>query len=365
MRIKLISGIYPPEIGGPAQFIPKLADFLLKKSHECEVLTLGNKPILPSQQAWTVDYIKRDKLPIRFTKVIAHLLRERKKSDIYFANGLIEEVGIFLFVTRRKGVAKIVGDAVWERARNNGETVESVSEFNLHDGTFKQRIERILLVFALNQFKLVMCPSHELKNLVSRWGVRTPIVVIQNGVTVPDINQIAEKEFDVVTVSRLVNWKNVDFVIKACHRAGASLTVVGEGPEREQLEAIAKENDLKVFFAGNIDNFEIPNILKKSKLFVLYSDYEGLSFALLEAMSYGVVPVVSNCEGNTSVITNGVTGYVVPMKNLEYLAQSIKTLLSEEKLRESMAVNSKALIIDRYNLEDRLNDYLNFFGKVA
>jgi glycosyltransferase involved in cell wall biosynthesis len=226
VKIRLISGIYPPEIGGPALFVPNLAKFLLKKEHECEVLTLGNDSSVENQEGWKVKLIKRGKLPARVARVMASLFRDRNKFDLYFANGLVEEVGVFLFLTRKKGIAKVVGDAVWERSRNRGRTSENVNNFNLQRLTSAQRYQRKLLVFALNQYELIICPSYELKLMVTNWGVSTTVVVIQNGVQLPEKISTVERDIDVVTVSRLVNWKNIDYLIKACQEIGANLWIV-------------------------------------------------------------------------------------------------------------------------------------------
>ena len=365
MKFLLISGVYPPDIGGPAVFVPKLTEFLLNNGHECEVLTLrdhySQKPI----QKWRVRYVSRTFLPIRMMRTIAVLCDMRQNVSVYFANGLIEEVGLFLFLTRKNGVAKIVGDAVWERARNKGKTLESVTEFNSHTGDILQRIQRAILVFSLNRFRLVICPSDELKSIVLSWGVKTPIYVIQNGVQLPNIAENQIKDIDVVAVSRLVTWKNIDVVILACQQIGATLWIVGDGPERKRLEEIASKQTSKIVFTGNLDNSEVPNILKRAKIFALYSDYEGLSFALLEAMAHSVVPVVSECKGNMAIITDGENGMTVPLQNPEALKSSIKTLLLDEKKREHLGIASRRLVQERYSIEERLDEYLRIFRELT
>ena len=365
MKFMLVTGIYPPDIGGPAVFVPKLADFLLTKGNECEVLTLRNRCSQNSNQKWKVHYINRTVLPVRIAKTLSKLLRTRHNVGIYFANGLIEEVGLFLFLTRRKGVAKIVGDAVWERARNTGKTHENVTEFNSHCGSFLQRIQRIILVFSLNRFKLVICPSVELRSIVLGWGVRTPTIVIQNGVQIPEDIEFHQKDIDVVAVSRLVSWKNLDSVIMACQQIGATLWVVGDGPEKDYLGQIASRKSSKVIFTGNLDNSKIPKILERAKIFALYSDYEGLSFALLEAMAHGAVPIVSECEGNIAIIANGINGLTVPLNKPDLLEASILALLLDEKKRERLGLESRRLIQKNYSLEDRLEDYLTFFKELV
>jgi len=365
MKFLLITGIYPPDIGGPAIFVPKLAKFLHTKGYQCEVLTLKNRCSQNSIQKWKVHYINRTVLPIRIAKTFSKLLRTRHDVGIYFANGLIEEVGLFLFLTGRIGVAKIVGDAVWERARNSGKTHENITEFNSHSGNLLQRIQRIILVSSLNRFKFIICPSIELKHIVLGWGVRTPIIVIHNGVQIPENIEFHQKDIDVVAVSRLVSWKNLDSVIIACQQVNATLWIVGDGPEKEYLSKIASGKSSKVVFTGNLDNSKVPEILERAKIFALYSDYEGLSFALLEAMAHGAVPIVSECEGNIALIANGITGLTVPLHKPDLLQSSILTLLLDEKKRERLGLESRRLIRENYSLEDRLEDYLTFFKELV
>ncbi|NNM35309.1 MAG: glycosyltransferase family 4 protein, partial [Gemmatimonadetes bacterium] len=111
-----------------------------------------------------------------------------------------------------------------------------------------------------------------------------------------------------VFLGRLVPLKRVDLLISAWVKGGAGargpLLVVGEGPEEESLRSVAAElASPSVRFLGRTDRPEV--ILRAADLFVLPSQREGQSMALLEAMACGLVPVVSDLEPNVAVVEDG------------------------------------------------------------
>ena len=88
--------------------------------------------------------------------------------------------------------------------------------------------------------------------------------------------------------------------------------------------------------------------LAKTKIFVLFSQYEGLSYALLEAMSCGVPSIVSNNAGNLSVIEDGVNGKVVSLDQPDQLAKSIENLLSNPSELTRIGMAGRRTIEETY-----------------
>jgi len=213
MKCLLISGIYRPEIGGPATYLPTLAKALIKQSNQVEVITLKNSSAPAQPEAWPVSYITRDQnLLIRFIKTVILIIRKAKLTESIFSNGLIQETAVALIFINRKSVAKVVGDPVWERARNKGLTKLSINEFNDSKLKINQKFQRWLICWSLNRFDRITCPSLELKSLMQGWGVTKPIEFIPNGVDLISSSSV-NKEFDLISVCRLVSWKNLDKLI--------------------------------------------------------------------------------------------------------------------------------------------------------
>jgi glycosyltransferase involved in cell wall biosynthesis len=354
MKALLISGIYRPEIGGPATYLPKLANQLLEEGIQVEVVTLKNSTAKIFSEPWTLNYIVRDQnILIRVIKTALLIAKKSKKVDTVFANGLFQETALGLLFSKRNSVAKVVGDPVWERARNKGLTNLNIIDFNHSKLSLNQKIQRSFLSWSLNRFSVITCPSLELKNLIRGWGVKKPIEFIPNGVSVLNENTDT-KEFDLISVSRLVSWKNIDKLIKASAKAGVRLAVVGDGPEGDNLKKLAGELGAPVNFFGQLSEVEVTKILIKSKVFALISDYEGLSFALLSAMASGLPSVVSNIKGNTDVIKDQVEGLVVDNKNQQEIESAIVKLLNSNQLLLEYGKAAKQKVSNLYDQRSQI-----------
>ncbi len=306
MKISIVTGIYPPDIGGPATFSKQMLNWLQSKHIESWVLTLKDKNLrndLPS-----VIYIKRSKfLLFRILKSFRKILETIVNSQS-ICTGLYEEVGICIWINKKLFksnnfyLARVVGDPVWERHCNNHlRSKERISEFKLG---YKNKIQRKILVWSLNQFNLIVCPSNELKNLCESWGVKRKIEVVNNGLeTRNDKFEHVKKKYDFITVSRIVSWKNLDLIIEICIEINASLLIVGDGPELKRMKE--QYSDYKLIrFAGRCTEDEVRMQLAESRNYINASLYEGMSFSTLEAISTGMPIYVSDIPGNFQIIND-------------------------------------------------------------
>lgn len=351
MKFLLVSGIYPPDVGGPATFLPQLAAYCQEEGHDVKILTLTeNFTYQQSQSHWRVIRVARGlPLPIRFLTIFAIVFVHSFLGYRIFSNGLHEECGLALLLSRGKGVAKIVGDPIWERAINKFETKLDIEAFNSSKLNWNTAFQRSLLRFGLNQFQTVITPSQQLQDLVKQWKVKTKLTVILNGVTIKKkVNQ--QKSIDVITVCRLVPWKNIDLLIEAANMDGFSLCVVGDGPESSRLCQLAKGNS-KIDLRGRLNQAKVDELLSLSKVFVLISDYEGLSFSLLQAMAFGLPVVVSNSSGNAEVVKKSANGFIIDPRAKGQLGSTILGLLEKSEDIKKFSENSLDSIKKFYNIE--------------
>jgi glycosyltransferase involved in cell wall biosynthesis len=359
MKFLLISGIYRPEIGGPATYLPTLAKALIDQSNQVEVITLKNSIASAQPEAWPVNYITRDQnLLLRFIKTVMLIIRKAKSAEHVFSNGLIQETAFALLFIKRKSVAKVVSDSVWERALNNDETTLNVVDFNNSNLKFKHKLQRILLRWSLNRFGVITCPSIQLKNIIENWGVYKPIEFIPNGVSLVTEKSTAS-DFDLVTVCRLISLKNIDKIIRASLKTNTSVALVGSGTEEYKLRELAGSLGANITFFGQLDKNEVNKILLRSKIYLNLSDHEGLSFSLLEAMSCGLPSIVSNIQGNTNVITNGLDGIVVDVKSENQLIDAIKTLMDSPSMRLDYGLSARSKIKSEYLQEIQIGKVIN------
>jgi len=307
----------------------------VKNGHQVSIVTLTDKKGRPGPpQKWTLIALSRSlPLPLRIPWTVIRIAWAARDADIVFANGLHQEVAISRFLVRRPAIAKIVGDPVWERYRNRTNSTVSIEDFTMRIQTLKVKSQRKLLSWSLDQFVLVTAPSSTLINLISNWGVSAPKHLVQNGTYCTETIGL-KPVYDAITVSRLVQWKNLNLFIEAAAIGNFKIAICGDGPEKAQLETIARKRGANVTFLGELSPNQVQIELARSKCFVNISSYEGLSFSLIEAMMGEKTCIVSNIQGNTSVIEDQVNGLVIPEGSVPDLVNSIKFCLSNpEKCR--------------------------------
>ena len=166
-------------------------------------------------------------------------------------------------------------------------------------------------------------------------------------------------DFDLVTVCRLINLKNIDKIIKASSVANVSLAIVGSGSEELKLRELARSTNSRVTFFGQLNTNEVNSVLLRSKIYLNLSDHEGLSFSLLEAMSCGLPSIVSNIQGNTDIISNGLDGIVVNVNDENQLVNAIKTLIDSPSKRLEYGRAARFKIESEYQQETQIGKVVN------
>ena len=180
-----------------------------------------------------------------------------------------------------------------------------------------------------------------------------------------------EKRKIIAGAGRLNDQKNFSLLIRAFGRIAAdfpnyNLVIYGEGNKRDALEKQVNAMGLqeRVFLPGNIQN--IAEEMEQNSAFVLSSDYEGMPNALMEAMALGL-PCISTdcpCGGPRFLIQNGENGILVPVGDEEKMAESMRHILDDSKLRES--ISAKAIEIqDRLAPEKIYGEWEAFIERVC
>lgn len=183
------------------------------------------------------------------------------------------------------------------------------------------------------------------KRAASYFGKLKNAEIIPNPICVLEYAEnIGEKR--IVTAGRLTPQKNQKLLISAFAEVGKKhpeyiLEIYGEGELKESLENQISELGIenKVFLMGNVKN--IHERIKNAQIFVLSSDYEGLSNALLEAMMMGHACVSTNCAGSDEYIQSGENGILVPVGDKEQLTRAMLELIENDDLRMKVSANAR------------------------
>jgi glycosyltransferase involved in cell wall biosynthesis len=224
-----------------------------------------------------------------------------------------------------------------------------------------------------------MYTAREVRDLVPEEEVA--VEVIPYTITVsPSNNSVPSFECRdpmILFAGRLVERKGVEYLIRAfkeiVREIPSDLFIVGEGPEQEKLERIAKELGLtgKVQFKGKVSQTDLESLYSQCNVFVLPAiidskgDTEGLGVVLLEAMSYKKPVVASNLGGITDIVKDGDTGLLVPEKDPHNLAEAIKSILREPSLASNLGKRGYDHVQKHFSWERIISCWTALYGGVA
>ena len=142
------------------------------------------------------------------------------------------------------------------------------------------------------------------------------------------------------------------------------LMMIGDGPDRSRAEAYCREHRLRdrVFFLGNVPNLE--EILGGSDLFLLPSESESFGMAALEAMASEVPVIASRAGGLPEVVTDGVDGYLIPVGDVDAMAERAIGILSNDDMARAMGAAGRAAAIEKFHEKKIVPRYREMYEKV-
>jgi glycosyltransferase involved in cell wall biosynthesis len=349
-RVLLITSIYPPQVGGPAIFTSRFSSWLFKKNYEVKIITYAIDKTIKHDD---VSYVTlRYNRMASFSKFIFEILKNSNRKTLILANGAFIETYFACLISRRKYVLKIPGDHVWELSKNRGWTNKNIEEFQSAKLNYIQRIFRILTSLALKNAEFVISPSNQLAIFAKKWGVKNEqIKTIYNSVNPDLFNKIdiSKKQFDLITVCRLVPWKGLEELIECSIKLNLKLLIVGEGPLLYKLKLLASGGALNISFMGTIDNYKMPAVLNSAKIFVLNSEFEATSYALIEAKMCGLPVLAKKTDGSLILIQEGIDGFIYSSANGINLEGAISKLIDNKELIESFGSESRKDALLRFN----------------
>lgn len=336
MKVLVVSGIWPPDVGGPATHAPEVAKFLHARGHEVEAVVTADAA--PAPRPYPVHWTPR-RLPVgaRHLHAAALVARRARRADVVYSTGMFARTFAAATLVRRPYVLKLTGDPAFERARWRGAASGDVDEFQAAGGSPALRILRDLTV---RHAAHVFCPSDYLRTLAMRWGADAGAVdVLPNpGPAAPPARPRTELRaglgIDGPTLAfagRLTAQKALEVAFAAVERVpGVTLLVAGDGPERERLEALAPE---RVRFLGPCDREGVLELFAAADAALLSSSWENFPHTVVEALAVGTPVIATRVGGVAEVVRDGENGLLVEPSDPEALAGAIRRYLADEPLR--------------------------------
>lgn len=199
---------------------------------------------------------------------------------------------------------------------------------------------------------------------------RANIFVAHNSVSpppplpAPNHRPLTVDRFMILFVGRLQARKRIDHLLKACARLESQprLVIVGDGPERETLEALAKETYPAAEFIGAKHGAELQPYFMEADLFVLPGT-GGL--AVQEAMGYGLPVIVAQGDGTQDDLVRKANGWQIPPDDFETLVSTLQEALSDVARLRKMGTESYWTVKQEINIERMVETFVTALNKVT
>ena len=349
MKVLVVSGIWPPDVGGPASHAPEAAGFLRRHGHQVEVVTTADSA--PAKEAYKVRWVSR-RLPVGVRHLRgALLIRQRAAlADVVYTTGMFGRSAAGSLLARKPFVVKLTADPAYERARRRGLYSGSLEAFQGGGSGFGAALLRAARDWELRRAAHVLCPSDYLRGLALGWGLAPERVsVLPNPVPALPPGGLATREelrrrlglngATLAFAGRLTRQKALGLALEALAASGeVSLVIAGEGDEAPALERRAAELGLgeRVRFLGPQPRERVLELFRAADAALLSSSWENFPHTVVEALAVGT-PVLATATGGVSeVVRHERNGLLVEPGNPAALADAVRRFFADEGLRERL-----------------------------
>ena len=347
MRIVVLPGIWPPDVGGPATHGPELARFLVGRGHSVQVVTMASAP--PTELPCPVTTVDRARpFPVRYGELTLRAARAARQADLVYASSTYAAAAVASSASRRPLVAKLVSDPAYERARRWGLFDGTLEDFQHAGGTRLTALKRAR-TRALARARTLIVPSRYLAEIARGWNLDPKRLHVVPNPAPPARAATATERTGLVFAGRLTRQKAMHVALDAlAYVPTTALTIIGDGPDRARLERHAHDAGLngRVRFVGSLPREEVLDALAGAEAAVLSSDWENFPHAAVEALAVGTPMVATTVGGVGEIVSDGVNGLLVPPGSPEAFGHALQRLLESPELRTRLSDGARDSVLE-------------------
>ncbi len=338
MKILLVTPLYPPEIGGPATYARLLMQEIPKRGHSISLVKFSDVAGLPAGVRHIILFFK--------------ILSQARHVDVILAQDVFS-VGIPAVcaarLLRKPILIRVPGDFAWEQARQRFGVTDSIEVFQTKKYGWRVEFYKKVERWVVNHADRVMTPSNYFSDLISGWMTHGKPNTVYNGIDVEALSQYAKvthahDSFSIVSAGRMVPWKGFQSLVDVLvNHATWKLTLIGDGPEKENLIAHARSVGVleRVTFTGALPQTTLFQTITDADVFVLNSSFESFSFQVVEVMALRV-PVIATLGCNLEeIITTGENGILIETNNQKALEDALARIQSDGVFAEQLAMHAE------------------------
>jgi glycosyltransferase involved in cell wall biosynthesis len=333
VKVLIVSGIWPPDVGGPASHAPEVASWLLEHGHSVEAVVTADAA--PAAAAYPVHWVSRALPPgVRHARALSSIVARARHADVVYSTGMFGRSSLGTALARRPIVLKITADPAFERARRRGLVAGEVTDFQSGGGGPAAAVLRRARDAALRRASHIVCPSSFMRDLVVSWGVPADRVdVLPN--PAPRVREAATADVGpppvLVFAGRLTAQKDLGVALAAMRELeGVRLLIAGDGPERARLESDAPPG---VSFLGALPRADVLGLLRGADAAVLTSAWENFPHGVVEALAVGTPVIATRTGGVAEIVRDGENGLLVEAGSPSEFAAAVRRFLADDDLR--------------------------------
>ena len=204
-----------------------------------------------------------------------------------------------------------------------------------------------------NKCDLVTVPSESMKEVLEKNGLKTRVISLSNGLNLDEFSSKEKYNSNcrLLHVGRISYEKSVDIIIKSVgilskEFPDISLSLVGEGPALKSLKLLTKELEIEknIHFLGFVEHSKLSSVYKEHDIFITASTIETQGVVILEAMASGLPIIGVNKLAIPDCVKNNINGYITTPFDETEMAEKIKILYLDSKLREAFGRQSAELV---------------------
>jgi L-malate glycosyltransferase len=238
----------------------------------------------------------------------------------------------------------------------------------------KNIIYKLITKFVLRKSNLVTSDSNFMSEKIIELGKpEDKVITSPMGINNKIFNRSGRATYNknILSLRTLCKNSNIDIIIKAfsklaCEDEEIRLIVANDGVDKQEYINLINDLQLnsRVEFIGSVDRSKVVELLKTNTVYVSIPTSDSTSVTLLEAMSSGMIPIVSNLPANLEWISHNYNGYVIDEITIDNLYNCMKIALRNNSKFEDISIINNDIINERALWEDNMNFVRNSYIKL-